>query len=174
MNSESIYKLIIQKFGEQAVLETSFETSEPFLVIAAPFLTEICFFLRDTEGLYFDYLNCLSGVDQGASENRFVVVYHLYSMTEELSIVLKCFAFRQAEPKEKEEVTDVYVPLLPSVSSVWRSAEWHEREVFDLIGIHFIGHQDLRRMFLPEDWQGHPLRKDYQAQEDYHGIKVAY
>jgi NADH-quinone oxidoreductase subunit C len=66
------------------------------------------------------------------------------------------------------------IPQIPTVSSIWKTADWHEREAFDLMGIEFVGHPDLRRILLPEDWVGHPLRKDYQVQDYYHGIQVKY
>jgi NADH-quinone oxidoreductase subunit C len=66
------------------------------------------------------------------------------------------------------------LPQVPSISHIFRTADWHEREAYDLMGIYFTGHPDLRRILLTADWEGHPLRKDYQLQETYHGIKVAY
>ena len=66
------------------------------------------------------------------------------------------------------------LPQVPSLVKIWKTADWHEREVYDLVGVNFKGHPDLRRILLPEDWEGHPLRKDYQEQEKYNGIKVKY
>jgi NADH-quinone oxidoreductase subunit C len=65
-------------------------------------------------------------------------------------------------------------PKVPTVSHIWRTAEWHEREAFDLMGVEFVGHPDLRRILLPDDWEGHPLRKDYKNAETYQGLKTAY
>ena len=89
------------------------------------------------------------------------VVYHLYSMKHKHKLVLKVVA-----PK-----TD---PKVPSVEKIWRSADWHEREAYDLIGIQFVGHHNLIRILCPYDWEGHSLRKDYVAPENYHGMKVSY
>ena len=109
--------------------------------------------------LQFDYLMCLSGIDNG--KNILGVVYHLSSMQHRHKITVKVEV-----PADKPDV--------PSVSSIWPTANWHEREAYDLIGIKFIGHPDLRRMLLPEDWEGHPLRKDYKVPEFYQGMKVPY
>jgi NADH-quinone oxidoreductase subunit C len=89
------------------------------------------------------------------------VVYHLYSMKLKHKLVLKIVA-PKADPK------------VPSVEKIWRSADWHEREAYDLIGIVFEGHHNLIRILCPYDWEGHSLRKDYIAPETYHGMKVSY
>lgn len=127
--------------------------------IAAPFLKEVALFLRDEPDLLFDYLMCLSGVDY--ADGNLGAVYHLYSMTRKHKATL---AVRV--PK-----TD---PRVPSVEKVWRSADWHEREAWDLIGVVFEGHRDLRRILCPYDWEGHPLQKDYKQPEFYLGMKVPY
>jgi NADH-quinone oxidoreductase subunit C len=87
-------------------------------------------------------------VDRYPAEPRFEVVYHLHSIEQNDRLRLKC----------RVPGTD---PVIESVTSVWRSANWYEREVFDLFGIQFLNHPDLRRIMMPEDWEGHPLRKDY-------------
>lgn len=89
------------------------------------------------------------------------VVYHLYSIPFNKALAVKIIV-----PRDHPEV--------PSVAHIWRTANWHEREAFDLLGIHFAGHPDLRRILLPADWEGHPLRKDYQEQSTYRGISVKY
>jgi len=94
------------------------------------------------------------------------VIYHLNSIPFEHSFVLKVEVTRN---KEDEPLPQVF-----SLTPIWKTADWHEREAYDLVGIDFIGHPDLRRILLPADWQGHPLRKDYKEQEFYHGIKVKY
>jgi NADH-quinone oxidoreductase subunit C len=102
---------------------------------------------------------CLSGVDY--TGGKLGVVYHLNSMKLNQKIVLK---------------VDLTVETLhvQSVESVWKTANWHEREAFDLYGIIFDGHPDLRRILLPDDWEGYPMRKDYQVPEYYNGMKVPY
>jgi NADH-quinone oxidoreductase subunit C len=112
-------------------------------------ILEICRFLHDAPDLYLDYLIDLCGVDYlGKKENRFEVVYHLYSIRHRHALRLK------AEVPENDARID-------SVTPVWIGVNWHERECYDLFGIVFAGHPDLRRVLLPEDWEGYPLRKDY-------------
>jgi NADH-quinone oxidoreductase subunit C len=112
-------------------------------------IREIARFLHDDPALYFDYLIDVCGVDYlGKKEKRFEVVYHLYSIKYRRAIRVK------AEVAEED-------PSIDSVTSVWIGAGWHEREAFDLYGIKFTGHPDLRRILMPEDWEGFPLRKDY-------------
>ncbi len=143
-----------------AVVESKAEgVPDPFIKIAAARILEVAKFLRDGESLGFDYLDSLSGVDNG--KNMLGVVYHISSVKHHHKITLKVEV-----PREKPEVS--------SVSSVWPTANWHEREAYDLIGIVFSGHPDLRRILLPEDWEGHPLRKDYKVPEFYRGMKVPY
>jgi NADH-quinone oxidoreductase subunit C len=93
------------------------------------------------------------------------VVYHLWSVTNKTSLVLKVMLPRWRDGKEGE------LPEIPSVAGIWRTADWHEREVYDLSGVRFVDHPDLRRILCPEDWVGHPLRKDYEMPLEYHGIR---
>lgn len=168
MTAPDIYKLLIQRFGEDTFPENYLDVPQTYITVKTETITDVCLYLRDTEGLYFDYLNCLTGVDYGVSENRLTVVYHLSSLIEGHTLVLKCQLPRQIEGQPD------FLPEIPSVTSVWLTAEWHEREIYDLLGIRFKGHPDLRRIFMPDDWVGFPLRKDYVAQTEYHDIKVAY
>ncbi|MBI4684569.1 MAG: NADH-quinone oxidoreductase subunit C [Nitrospirae bacterium] len=110
---------------------------------------EISRFLRDEPGLNFNLLRDLCGVDYlGIKEPRFEVVYNLYSIPYRHSIMVK------AQVPEND-------CRIKSVTSLWAGANWHERECFDMFGIVFEGHPDLRRILMPEDWEGYPLRKDY-------------
>lgn len=137
-------------------------------------LPEICFFLRDEPELQFDMLHCISGVDYFEPDAKKAaaaqwqphveVLYHLSSLACRHRLVLKACL-----PRWKDGV-EGQLPEIPTVNCVWRTADWHEREVFDLMGIRFTGHPDLRRILLSEDWVGHPLRKDYQPPLEYHGI----
>ncbi|MEW6117553.1 MAG: NADH-quinone oxidoreductase subunit C [Nitrospirota bacterium] len=117
-------------------------------------IKEMMRFLYETPELYFNFLEDLGGVDYlGKKEPRFEVVYHLYSMRHGHMIRIK------AEVPEDDCTID-------SVVDIWAGANWHERECYDLLGVVFNGHPDPRRILLPEDWEGHPLRKDYPLKSD--------
>jgi len=152
---EKLKKVFETGLGE---IKTDIPT-EPFFFADADKIDVICMFLRDEESLQFDNLSCLSGVDY--DKDNLAVVYHLISYVHNHRLVLKTLA-----PKSN--------PVVKTVTDVWAAANWHEREAYDLIGINFEGHPDLRRILLPEDWEGHPLRKDYKVPEFYRGMKVPY
>ena len=119
---------------------------------------EVAQLLKDDAAMQFDSLMCISGYDKGPGE-QLGVAYNLHSMTQ-----LHTLEVRIEVPRDGGSI--------PSVAQLWRTADWHERETFDLFGITFEGHPDLRRILLPEDWEDHPLKKDYETQEYYHGISV--
>jgi NADH-quinone oxidoreductase subunit C len=130
------------------------QTVDPYIMIAPARVREVLTLLRDDPALKFEMLLLVSGVDW---RDRFDVVYHLTSLTRGRRIALKATL-----PHDD--------PHIPSVAAIYPTANWHERETYDLMGIVFDGHPDLRRIFLPDDWEGHPLRKDYVFPESYHGI----
>jgi NADH-quinone oxidoreductase subunit C len=132
---------LIAEHIPQAVVEASDE----WVIIRTDLLLQVAQFLKATPGLDFNYLNCVTGVDY---LDYLEVVYHLTSIEHNHSIVLKVRCSR-----EKPEV--------PSVVSVWRGADLQEREIFDLLGITFVGHPNLKRIFMWEGFKGHPLRRDY-------------
>ncbi len=121
----------------------------------------VCSALREHATLYFDMLSCLTAIDNGPEAGTIEVVYNLYSIPFDHYLSLKV-----ALPRDNPEID--------SVEGIWKTANWHEREAYDLLGVVFSGHPDLRRILLPADWQGHPLRKDYQEQAYYRGVKVGY
>jgi NADH-quinone oxidoreductase subunit C len=171
MNSAEIILNAIQtQFGADSVAAHDFTVLQPWISIRPAHLAAVCTFLRDEPALYMDYLECLSGVDEGPAANRIGVVYHMMSITRGHRIVLKCFVERIPAPGD----TPHGLPIIPSVAHIWHTANWHEREAYDLLGIWFEGHPDLRRIFMPADWEGHPLRKDYVNPEYYHDIQTAY
>ena len=159
MNASEINERI-KSAVQDAVVEFKADAfTEPYIIIRPEMIRKVSAFISKDLELSFDYLICLSGVDY--NDGNLGVVYHLFSMQKRHRIVLKVRV-----PKDKAEV--------PSVEPVWKSANWHEREAFDLFGIVFLDHPDLRRILLPDDWEGFPLRKDYKVQEYYQGMKVPY
>ena len=122
---------------------------ETTIVIPREFIADACLFLKTTSGLEFNFLSDLCGFDRGPEEDpRFEVNYHLFSTAK----------FHRVRLKVVLNEDDAHVP---SVTSIWRTANWHERETYDLFGVIFDNHPDLRRILLPDDWQGHALRKDF-------------
>jgi NADH-quinone oxidoreductase subunit C len=124
-------------------------------------LVAVCDFLWRNPTTYFDSLSCVTAIDLGVDSGQMEVIYTLYSIPFHVTLHLRV-------------VLDREKPEVPSLSGIWKTADWHEREAFDFFGIQFIGHPNLTRILLPADWEGHPLRKDYVEQERYHGIKVKY
>lgn len=131
---------------------------------SADHLIEISKILHTHPDLYFDLLSCVTGMDNGPEVGTMEVIYNLASIPFNHQLTLKVIIPRPEHT----------LPEAPSLSTIWKTAEWHEREAYDLIGINFVDHPDMRRLFLPADWEGHPLRKDYKNLEVYHGIKVEY
>lgn len=142
------------------------DAMQPFIEVLPEYLIEICRFLHTHDALFFDSLSCISGIDNGLKENTMEVIYHLYSIPYNHKLTLKTILPRPSSSEETAKTN--------SLTSIWKSADWMERETFDLFGITFEGHPDMRRILLPADWEGFPLRKDYEEQEYYHGIKVKY
>ncbi|MCO4291594.1 NADH-quinone oxidoreductase subunit C [Solitalea sp. MAHUQ-68] len=166
MDFTEIKRLLIEKFGEDVIVNEQTEGLQPSLTIRPELIADVCLELRDNEKTYFDFLSCLSGVDYGVEQQKMGVVYHLASIPYKKQLTLKV-------EKEFDRSSDS-LPSFPTVSNVWRTADWHEREAYDLLGIDFEGHPDLRRILLPDDWEGHPLRKDYKTAAEYKGIKIDY
>ncbi len=164
MNLAEIRTLLEEKFGESVVIGEETTGLQPALLIDPDRIADVCLELRDNPKTYFDFLSCLSGVDYGIEANRFGVVYHLASIPYQTQLTLKVIRDNDRDLEN--------LPSFPTVSSVYRTADWHEREAFDMMGIFFEGHPDLRRILLPDDWDGYPLRKDYKAAEYYKGIKI--
>ncbi|GBD00234.1 NAD(P)H-quinone oxidoreductase subunit J [bacterium HR17] len=146
MTPEQLEQKLRERFDD-AIVATRVGLNGLEVSIAPQRLVEVCRFLRDEPDLDFNFLRCLSAVDW-LKDGEFEVVYHLFSFRHRHELVIKVRVPR-------------HDPRVPSVASVWRTANWHEREAYDLMGIVFEGHPDLRRLFMPEGWVGHPLRKDY-------------
>ena len=136
----------VEAFDSRAITGGKLDRGEVTLEIATANIASVCGFLKHDQG--FVRLSSLTAVDRYPAEPRFEVVYHLHSFQPRRRIRLKC-RVRGDNPE------------IESVTGVWRGANWYEREVFDLFGVRFLNHPDLRRIMLPETWEGHPLRKDY-------------
>ncbi len=163
-----------ERFGDR-ITGANLENLDPWVEVAPEAIVEVCRHLKADPDSQFDMLNCITAVDycqpEGAKAKRvsfephIEVVYHISSTVKKHTLVVKVML-----PRWKDDI-EGQLPELDSVAGVWRTADWHEREVFDLSGIWFRSHPDLKRILLPEDWEGHPLRKDYELPLDYHGIR---
>jgi NADH-quinone oxidoreductase subunit C len=150
MDFATIHARLTARFGDK-IVGAQPEAVNPWIVVAPDAIVEIG---------AFDNLMNLSAVDYPReTPPRLEVVYHLFSYSLRHTLVLKVHL-----PREQ--------PAVPTVEGVWPAANWHEREAFDLFGIAFTGHSDLRRILLPDDWQGHPLRKDWVDPDLYSGMHV--
>ncbi|MDB5305910.1 MAG: nuoC1 [Gemmataceae bacterium] len=175
MTATDIAALLEQQFGP-AVTGKNLTALDPFVTVDPARLVEVGTFLRDDPRLRFEMLNDVSGVDylepdpkkapKAGFDPHLEVVYHLSSFT----FPGRRFTLKVMLPRWKGDRPGE-LPEMPSVAGIWRTADWHEREVYDLVGVFFIGHPDLRRILLAEDWIGHPLRKDYEYPLEYHGIR---
>jgi NADH-quinone oxidoreductase subunit C len=155
MQIEEIHSLLKGRFGE-AIGPLMPPNKDPFFNVAADRLLEVCRALKSEPAFRFNFLEDLTATDH-LKENQIRVVYHLFSYPLRHSLVIKVECDRaQAH--------------LPSVESIWKTANWLEREVYDLFGVTFDGHSDLRRIMMPDDWVGFPLRKDYQEAGGYQDI----
>jgi NADH-quinone oxidoreductase subunit C len=158
-----------------AVTGRNLEALDPWIEVDPARIAEVCRWLKHASPVRFDALECITVVDwfepdpkkaaKVSWQPRLEVVYHLWSTAARASLVLKCGLPRWRDDQPGS------LPEIPSVTGVWRGADWHEREVYDLSGVWFTGHPDLRRILCPEDWEGYPLRKDYVQPVEYHGIR---
>jgi NADH-quinone oxidoreductase subunit C len=157
MDAAAICERIQARFGDR-VKSVELGAKDPFVVVDGEVIVDICRFLHDEPELRFDALSNQSGVDY-KDQGWIEVVYHLFSYPHRHKIVLKV-----RTPRDNA--------VVPTVESVWKAANWLEREIYDLLGVTFSGHTDLRRLLMPEDWVGYPLRKDFVEPAEYHGIST--
>jgi len=159
LNANEIHARLGARFGD-AIGDLAGARRDNFCASVTPAaIADVCRLTKDDPELAFDCLSNLSGVDypkRGVIE----IVYNLYSYRHR-----HLFALKVGAPRDN--------PVVPTVSAVWAHADWQEREAFDLLGVTFTGHPDLRRILMPEDWPGHPLRKDFVEPEEYHGISTS-
>jgi NADH-quinone oxidoreductase subunit C len=173
MNVHEIHAQLSHAFP-QWLVGHDFDAIDAWIEVRAEGLADIARYLRDQNELCFNLLHCITAVDyfepdpkkaaQVAWQPHLELIYHLSSTERRHRLVLKVCV-----PRWQNDMPG-QLPEAPSVSGVWSTADWHEREVFDLSGVRFSGHPDMRRILCPEDWVGHPLRKDYQMPTEYHGI----
>jgi len=174
MSGPNFVDTLKAKFGD-AIVKTELGVVDPWIEITPDGLVGVCEYLRDEKSVRMNFLNCITVVDffepdpKKAKKVKFEphleLVYHLSSIIHKTTLVLKVML-----PRWKDDVQG-QLPEVPSVAGVWSTADWHERETFDLSGVRFVGHPHLRRILCPEDWVGHPLRKDYEMPLEYHGIR---
>lgn len=174
MNGQAFVDRLKKRFPD-AISGANLEAVDPWIEVAPDGLREVCRYLRDEADLRFDMLNCISVVDycepdpakaaKAGFDPHLEVVYHLSSIPHKVTLVLKAML-----PRWKDD-TPGQLPEIASVSDIWPTADWHERETYDLSGVRFTGHPSLRRILCPEDWVGHPLRKDYEMPLEYHGVR---
>lgn len=149
------------KISQDSTSFTRVEDTKHVYTVSKDELVKVCEALKTTTGLFYDQLACITGLHDVKGE-KLVVVYNLNSIPYNQQIELRV------------SIEDKTGASVPSLVSLWKAANWLEREVYDLFGVVFSEHPDLRRILLPANWEGHPLRKDYKTQEYYHGIKVDY
>ena len=154
MEFASMLSHLQQKFGDAIERSPEALVGDPFITVLAESWHDAAEFLKTDPAMAMDQLKLITGVDRG---DVIESVYHVYSYTHFHSLTLKVRLDR-----EKPEVQ--------SIAELYGAADWHERECFDMVGIRYIGHPNLRRILLPEDWVGHPLQVGYQEPEEYHGV----
>jgi NADH-quinone oxidoreductase subunit C len=174
MSGQTFLDTLQKRFGD-AITGSNFDAIDPWIEVSPEGLIDVCTFLRDDPKLRFNLLNCITVVDyfepdpkkaaKAGFDPHLELVYHLWSIPNKSSLVVKVMLPRWNNDTPGE------LPEVPTVSGVWSTADWHERETYDLSGVRFLGHPNLRRILCPEDWVGHPLRKDYEMPEEYHGIR---
>ncbi|MGD2162540.1 MAG: NADH-quinone oxidoreductase subunit C [Anaerolineales bacterium] len=142
-----IVESLRDQFADQILDVVEFR-GDTTVFVAPSAIVELCQYLRDHDSFAFNLLAALTAVDHYPSEPRFNIVYQLYSLENKIFFALKV-------PLRSDAAE------IPTVEGVFPNANWHEREVFDMFGVKFKGHSDLRRILMPQDWEGHPLRKDF-------------
>lgn len=159
MHNELV-QLINEKVPSANATAVIAEVGDSSIFVEANSIKEVCELLKSSEEYEFNVLQVITGCDY---EDRIEVSYVIASFTKNLELILKV---------KVERGTNDNLSEIPSVTSVWSSANWQERECYDLIGVNFVGHPKLERILCCYDWEGHPLRKDYVAQKEYHGMEV--
>ncbi|RLS52801.1 MAG: NADH-quinone oxidoreductase subunit C [Planctomycetota bacterium] len=175
MTIQEIYQRLVDRFGADKITGINEKATDPWIEVAPAAIGEVAQFLKGDDQLALDSLNNLSATDFLETDAKLAakfpyqphteVVYHLYSFRRKHRAVIKV-KFDRWKNNEAGQL-----PEVPTVSHVWGIADWHEREAYDMMGIHFVGHPNLVRILCPDDWEGYPLRKDYEFPEEYHGVR---
>ncbi len=175
MDIQEISRRLVEQLGDDAVLAVVSDAGDPWIEVPGERVVDVGSVLRDDPALQFDHLCNLTAVDyfepdpkqqkKFGHDPHLEVVYHLMSVSLKHQVVVKVKLPRWEGDQEGA------LPSVPSVSDVWAIADWHEREAYDMMGINFIGHPSLVRILCPDDWVGHPLRKDYEFPLEYHGVR---
>ena len=150
MKFDNISKVLSEKYNIESDAENQ------VIRLTSESMFDVCRYLFDNSDLLFDYLMCITSIDN--QENGLELAYNLYSYKNRHYL-----EFRVAINRDE---------AVPSVESIWKTADWHEREAYDMMGIKFANHPNLTRILLPHDWEGFPLRKDYNESEYYHGMPI--
>jgi NADH-quinone oxidoreductase subunit C len=158
MTARDIFDRLAASFGE-AVFDFQATGPDPFFRVQPAQTIEVLRALRDLPELRCDFLQNLTAVDW-PKRDAIEVVYHLHSYPHRHEVVVK-ISVPRANPR------------LPSAAALWKNADWLEREQYDLLGVVFEGHPDLRRLLMPDDWVGHPMRKDYREAAAYNGMPTS-
>ncbi len=164
MTPEQICQLLRAEF-DGAVTDVALDGVTPYVVVAADRWSEVAAFLCNDARTGLSFLRSITSLDLIA-DNKLACVYHMMSLPADRGAAM----ITDTSEFAVRVLTDRDAPVIPTVAGVWAAADWHEREAYDLMGIVFEGHPDMRRILCPEDWVGYPLRKDYEFPLEYHGI----
>ena len=176
MTIQDIHQRLLGQFGTAKITGLNEKATDPWIEVAPAAIADVAAFLKSDPDLAFDSLNNLSATDFLETDVKLAakfpypphleVIYHLYSFTRKHRTVIKTLL-----PARWKDNQPGQLPEVPTVSHIWAIADWHEREAYDLMGIHFVGHPNLLRILCPDDWEGYPLRKDYEFPQEYHGVR---
>jgi len=175
MTPSEVHQRLVDRFGSDVIVTLSTDRVDPSIEVRASDIAQVAEYLKFDAALAFDQLCDLTVVDyleaDPKKQKSFVhephleVVYQLFSVMHKHRIAVKARL-----PRWADDVPGA-LPEIDTVSHVWAIADWHEREAFDLLGVRFVGHPNLVRILCPDDWVGHPLRKDYEFPLEYHGVR---
>jgi NADH-quinone oxidoreductase subunit C len=163
VDKQAIQERIKNIMGEAELEWVADQRGDSYLIVGREKLLRLAIYLKGDTYLAFDTLMCLSGVHNMDDQDEVEVVYHLYSLRHRHQLTLKVRL-------DRPTFFPHFYLRVDSVSGIWPAAGWLERETYDMFGIHFVGHNDFRRLLLPPDWEGHPLQKDYQEPAAYRDI----